>query len=288
MPYRFLTSDRTLSHALRRVVGEELDAALAHPDRADAPSVIHDVRKRVKKVRALLRLVDPGFAKGAEVNAILRDAARGIGALRDARVMLATHDTLFGEDKTNPLRVVLQDRFDTARTNPDQAESMASFRTALADVRISVDQWEVKGKDARVLAMGLSRTRKRGQTALAHARHYATPESIHDLRKRVKDMWYQTRLMSAIWPEVMAAHVTEADQLGETLGEHHDLSVYRSLCDEIGASLPNGLTQEADLRAGAAQDAILLTALPAARRLLAGNPAEVAALWVSWWKTWRD
>ncbi|MFN7223367.1 MAG: CHAD domain-containing protein [Paracoccaceae bacterium] len=287
MPYRFLPSDPSLSHALRRIVAEELDAALAHPGHANGSSAVHDVRKRVKKVRALLRLVASGFPKGAAANTVLRDAARSIGALRDARVMLATHDTLFGDASSSPLRDLWQNRFNAAQADPDQAGQLRAFQTALVDVRGRLDGWEVRGKDARVLTRGLSRTRKRGQRALASALQDPTDVAIHDLRKRVKETWYQARLLSMVWPAVMTAMVAEADQLGEALGDHHDLSVYRNHLGQIGGSLPDGLAREADLRAGAAQDAILMTALPAARRLFAGDPAEVATLWVMWWKTWR-
>lgn len=287
MPYRFLNSDQSLSFALRRIAAEELDRALAHPDRADGAAVIHDVRKRVKKIRALIRLVRSGFPKASSVNAKLRDAAQGIGALRDARVMLVTHDKLFGDAGGSPLRDVWQARLDTAQADPDQAGRLLAFRAALADVRGGLDRWEVKGKDARVLAKGLARTHLRGQQAMPPTGERAGPDAIHDLRKRVKDVWYQARLLTPVWPAVMAAHVAEADMLGEALGEHHDLSVYRSLLGQMGTSLPAGLAEAADQRAGTAQDAILCNALPVARRMFAGDPADRAALWVARWKTWR-
>ncbi|MBN2629000.1 MAG: CHAD domain-containing protein [Rhodobacteraceae bacterium] len=288
MAYRFVEPDRSLSHALRRIVAEELDAALAHPDSVDAAGMIHDVRKRVKKIRALLRLVKAGFPMGSAVNALLRDAAQGIGGLRDAEVMLATHDSLFGPDAAPELRAHWQVRLAAAQACPDQSERLSAFRATLAKVRDGLDRWQVKGKADRVLIQGLARTRMRGQLALVHAVKDPEAEAVHDLRKRVKDLWYQARLMQSFWPSLMDAQIAEADALGEALGTHHDLSVYRGHVAEMAPTLAFGLADAADHRACEAQAAILRTALPAAQRLFAGGPTEVATLWVDWWALWRD
>ncbi len=288
MAYRFVEPDRSLTHALRRIVAEELDAALAHPDNVDAAGMIHDVRKRVKKIRALLRLVKAGFPMGSAVNALLRDAAQGISGLRDAEVMLATHDRLFGPGAVSDLRAHWQVRLAAAQAAPDQSERLRAFRATLAEVRGGLDRWHVKGKAGRVLIQGLARTRLRGQLALRHAVKDPEAEAVHDLRKRVKDLWYQARLLEPVWPSLMAAQIAEADVLGEALGAHHDLSVYRAHVAEMAPTLALGLADDADLRAREAQDAILRTAVPAAQRLFAGDPAEVATLWVDWWALWRD
>jgi CHAD domain-containing protein len=96
MPYRLSPDDKTLRHALRRLARSELGAALAHvSDGPMTPAGVHDIRKRIKKLRGALRLVRPGFAAFKPENAALRDAARALASARDAEVRLATLDGVF-------------------------------------------------------------------------------------------------------------------------------------------------------------------------------------------------
>lgn len=291
MPFRLSRSDADLTATLRRLAAEELGATLAHPDRADTPGMIHDSRKRVKKLRAALRLMRAGFPGGAAENAVLRDAARGIGALRDAEVLLATHDRLFPDGGETPLRARLQARLAAARTDPAQAARLAAFRAAMAGVLARSAEWQVTGKDARILAEGLTRARARARLAMDRARRSGDDAAMHDWRKRIKDIWYQSRLFAPVWPEVLAPLTQAADDLGEALGHHHDLAVFRATLGQIARALPGplpaALCLTADTRAAEAQTALADDAFALGARLLAGDPGAVAAQWVEWWQLWR-
>lgn len=56
--------------------------------------VAHDVRKRCKTVRALLRLIRDEVGKDVyrRENRALRDAARALSPVRDAAVLIQVHD----------------------------------------------------------------------------------------------------------------------------------------------------------------------------------------------------
>ena len=83
---------------VRRLARRELDrslAALDEPGELGLEETVHDVRKRCKKVRGVLRLARPGLGREyARANAGVRDAARELSALRDAHATLATFDEL--------------------------------------------------------------------------------------------------------------------------------------------------------------------------------------------------
>lgn len=282
MAFSLHHDDASLTEALRRIAGAELAAALKH-----APGdkgAVHDSRKRVKKLRALLRLVRAGFPDGAAENALLRDAAGGLSALRDAEVMLATHDRLLPEG--GAVRAHLVQRMERAAADPAQAARTAAFRAVLAGVQSRVGDWRVKGREAEVLAAGLAKTRARAVQAMAAARKSRDPEALHDWRKRVKDGWYQARLLEPVWPEVMKPLEVASNRLGEALGDHHGLAVFEGWLD----SLPGGLAAEAAelrVRARRAQGALEVEAFALGARVHAGNPAGVAALWVAWWDAWK-
>src|SRR5262249_9161848 len=85
---------------VRRIAREQIDGAIAESN-GSAPGshteCIHSVRKRCKKLRALLRLVRPclGDVYTSE-NAYFRDAARVLAPLRDTHVLRAAFDAVVG------------------------------------------------------------------------------------------------------------------------------------------------------------------------------------------------
>src|SRR5262245_17852129 len=93
-----LKPSRPLPSQFHRIVRKELEAAVGElrPARPTQEG-IHEARKSVKKVRAVLRLLrrDLGSRYRRE-NARLRTAAHALSALRDADVTLDTVTTLHG------------------------------------------------------------------------------------------------------------------------------------------------------------------------------------------------
>src|SRR5689334_14278160 len=97
-----LNSRRPVPDQLRRIVRDEL-AAAADALGSDAPDqdAIHEARKSVKKVRAILRLLEDPLGKDyREANDRLRVAARALASLRDADAALVSLQLLHGHYPT--------------------------------------------------------------------------------------------------------------------------------------------------------------------------------------------
>jgi CHAD domain-containing protein len=84
--------DASLQDGVRRIAVEQISAMLGEIDDASLgrDETVHQLRKRCKKLRGLVRLVRPGFEDDRSENATFRDAARGLSALRDADVLIET------------------------------------------------------------------------------------------------------------------------------------------------------------------------------------------------------
>ncbi len=112
MAYR-LNIGESVIRGLRRVAGEEMEEAGAQLTGHKKPGrdqAIHDARKSIKKVRALLRLANPEQEGiyGRE-NARLRDIARRLSKFRDAFAIIETFDALkdkFRSETRNKLQSV--------------------------------------------------------------------------------------------------------------------------------------------------------------------------------------
>ncbi|MFN3973386.1 MAG: CHAD domain-containing protein [Gemmobacter sp.] len=283
MPFEFRTADPDLTSALRRVAGAEMAAVLVRLEGgAPGPEGVHDVRKRIKKVRGLLRLVRGGMRAARAEITVLRVAAQGLSSLRDAEVMLACHDRL-APGVAGEVRAWLAGRVDVARADEGLPGRVEAARLALAALALRVPGWRVKGRDGSVIGAGLERTMRRAAAAMVLARDAQDEEAMHDWRKRAKDLWYQARLMTPVWPDGMAVWRDVAGDLGELLGDHHDLAVFLALVEGHGGAEVPGLRAQALRMSADLKD----RAFALGARLHAAPPEVMAGLWLAWWKVWR-
>jgi len=88
-----------------------------------------------------------------------------------------------------------------------------------------VHEWPLDRCDWAIVRAGATRGYARGRKRWKAARASGDAETLHEWRKRVKDLWYHHRLLRELWPGVMKAYAGEADRLGELLGDDHDLAV---------------------------------------------------------------
>ena len=233
MAYRFQHGE-PVPEAIRRIAREQLEGAvesLAGKGKRD--EAIHDARKRVKKTRALLKLVKPELGDAyATENTRLRDAGRGLSEFRDAAAIIGTFDDLrekYGKDLSGH-------RLDSVRRglllHKTRAERQANIQEALHEISFSLEQcakrtakWPLGTDGFDALAPGLQDTFRRGAKAMAYAKKHARPEHFHEWRKRVKDHWYHVRLLEDLWSDVMSGYEKSLKELEDWLGSDHNLTV---------------------------------------------------------------
>ena len=296
LSYSFRKSDPSLTEGLRRIARSQIETAIAEIDDPDLDPVttVHQLRKRCKKLRGLLRLVRPGFNAYAEENAAFRDIARSLADLREAGAMLETAATLedrFGEVIGADFFAEVRTTLAAARPPPKAAAVKVRLRTAreaFAAAGERTGSWEVKGKTADVLARGAAMTYTRALRAMAIAAETDTPEDFHEFRKWVKYHWYQMRLLKRIWPKIIHARIEEARQLADELGDHHDFAIFRAdilpglecsdkrVCEVLG-----GLIEAEELR-------LEPHCLKHGRRLFAEDAKGFGKRVGAYWKAWRD
>lgn len=297
MAFAFALTDATSADAVRRIATEELTEALAALDAAAAAGpegtgpLIHGLRKQVKKLRGLIRLVRPNFTQAEAEDTALRDAARLISGLRDAEVMRQTarHLADAGPKSAGPAFDHLHARFEahhTALHAASQTENLAAFRGALADALARVPGWELQGEGFALLEEGLASTWSAARKRARAARHEASAEAIHEWRKRVKAHWYQARLLQPIWVKQMAPHAEAAGELGDMLGEHHDLAVFLGHLAE--AEITEKERKTIARLARKRQEKLERKAHALADRLFAGKSADLTKRWGAWWESWQE
>ena len=96
MSFQWSQTDRTAGEGFLRIARDQIAKAIATAgdDGKSTEKRVHEVRRRCKRLRALLRLVRHDFPEYAAVNALLRDAAGGLSGSRDQWVALETYAEL--------------------------------------------------------------------------------------------------------------------------------------------------------------------------------------------------
>jgi CHAD domain-containing protein len=233
------------------VAGNSASVALAQP--VDGEQTVHETRKALKRLRALLALLRPelGRKRYARESAALRDCARRLAGARDAEVMVGTldalvqhHPPLARSAAVRALRAQLHAEREAAaalaiRDHRVRGEVLGELRA----VRARVERWELRERGFRLLAPGLERTYREGHLGLRTAQRGAGgkrrggggakrrrrhTEALHAWRKHVKDLRYVAETLdrggsgSSTYTRRVARR---ADRLGEALGEEHDLAL---------------------------------------------------------------
>lgn len=296
MAYSFRAADETLEAGLRRIAVRQIETGLAELDDPDLPRAraVHQVRKRCKKLRGLLRLVRPGFKAYDRENAAFRDAARSLSALRDASAHVEAFDRLaerYGDDIDPGALTGLREHLMAGRTEVDEDLARArlgAFQQTFQAARQRAARWTLKGDASDILGKGARLTYRRAVRAMKAARADPTPEALHEWRKRVKYHWYHTRLLKALWPALMEPWGLVAGELGEALGDHHDLAVLRAEVLEREDAASNRSFELLDRLARAEQDRLEAAGFAAGARLFAERPDAFAERWARYWTLWRE
>jgi CHAD domain-containing protein len=79
--------------------------------------------------------------------------------------------------------------------------------------------------DFEAVEPGLRRIYRRGRRTFRAARKDPTAETLHEWRKRVKDLWYAAQILRPASPRRMKALASTAHDVSNLLGEDHDLAV---------------------------------------------------------------
>lgn len=239
MTYRFL-ADSTVEANVHRLLQEQVEKAiqqLSQTFEKDPAEAIHDTRKRLKKARSVLRLIRKTIDKDTykyEKN-VLRDVGRSLSPARDGAAyqetlddLLETYEMTLEADAFSDLQTSLQElhsvRLGKLIEHEDTRQNLVS---ELKDSHVRLQQLALQETGWTALAQNFHRIYRQGRERFYAAYENGSDRAFHEWRKRVKDLWYDTRLLKRLWPPVMDAFEDEAHRLSSLLGDGHDIAELR-------------------------------------------------------------
>ena len=158
----------------------------------------------------------------------MREIGRLVSDLRDAQVRLQTFIEL--RDKaakkterqffphTEELLLLERESFSAAF-----AGWQSRAIPQLEGVKARLMEWPLDGLNWKQICGAVCKIYRRGQRALAKTIDDPEPEHFHAWRKRVKDVWYELRILQPLNRTVLEEMAHDAEVLGELLGSEHDL-----------------------------------------------------------------
>ncbi len=298
-----LAPGESLSDGLPRVMAEEVEVARAQlaSGQASPDVAVHEARKALKRVRAVLRLLREGLGERyRDEYGFYRDAGRQLSVARDSWVIADTLRQLAAasDDAATRERLTEMASEELTSGSPGLAvfESGLAARLAaeLAEGRERAVSLEVDGDAVAAVTVSLARTygsgRGRMHEALGAAEAGASSgrwsaEAMHAWRRRAKDMWYQASLFAPAWETVLGALSQDLATLSEALGAHHDLAVAHATLEERepGLAGTEPVIRVFDGRIEELEE----TAARLGPRIYAEEPASFAGRVLSYWQTWH-
>jgi len=220
---------------IARAIIDDARRALADPELKQAEAV-HEVRKALKRWRALLRLLTRPLGEPADqMRSEARDLMRSLAGARDAQSALdALHDLRKTEPALSATSVkTVHDRMATIRDAAELKSVTPALRERLNRyldyATLSMERWPLNEIDFDTVADGLTATYRRTRQLIPENWTEADAEQLHTLRRRVVEHRHQMELVEHLWPRLGQVWAEEAQRLRDRLGACQDLVVLERL-----------------------------------------------------------
>lgn len=300
MTYQLKTQE-SLSEAIKRIVRQEIERSiedLSDTDDSNLDEAVHQVRKRLKKIRAAIRLIRDrlGESNYKQENIRFRDLARNLTYLRDSKVQIKTLDDLsaFFADLVTP------EAFNNIRQNLEADyrrehqrildEGIAiSLQNTLKNIQDEIDNWPTFSDNWSAIESNLKRVYKRGYKSLREVLSEPSTENLHEWRKQSKYVRYQLRILAPIWSKTIEEAIDRIHDLSDYLGEDRDLSVLKEFISNQPERFDNKnalpiLTALIDRR----REELQLAAISLGKRIYAEKPENFVERLGNYWQIWQE
>jgi len=216
---------------------EMADTELTDIGNPSGDAAIHKARRRVKKIRALIRLVRPGLGGAFDpLNKRLRETVRLLAPIADGQGVVDALDKMaekYREDFSPPvfatIRAGLVEREARADRKAKVERVLQRARATLKTERTRVKDWDLNGGGFRSIADGLETSFRRARRAMIVTVEHPTADNYHTWRRRVKEHWFHVRLIERRCGTRLARYKRRLEALDECLGEYHNFALLHTI-----------------------------------------------------------
>lgn len=224
------TDESTLATQLHQFARQQIDAALDYATNPahDSQLAIHEIRRCLKRLRALLRLVREAVGETIydRDQHYLRDLGQRLSTLRDGTVVQQTLDSLQSQAASALSRKSWKAvRKGVRRRQPRAEKTLLAVAAKLKVAHSRILNWPLEAADEPLLRKALRKSYRQGRRAMKMARAEPQAEHLHEWRKRVNQLRHQLRILQALQLVTEKEPLQRSRALAQALGSYNDLAV---------------------------------------------------------------
>lgn len=230
-----LCQNEKIGDGLRRIAHEQVERAMRSiAQHADSASTVWEVRKHLKKTRAVMRCALAALDEDAfqKANHQLRDVAAKLSRTRDSAVWLERLGELSGNVSRRCTRTRALLKAEEEHANADALKSLREAARSLKEIESDLEALPWPELDWDGWMNGVRSVYKRGRRAFRDASRTGSTECLHEWRKRSKDLMYLLRLIESAERGALGELARQVKTLSELTGEDHDFAM---LCEKLAA-----------------------------------------------------
>lgn len=295
MGYRFHTGV-PLGEEVQRVILEQIAAARAALTAKKIPPAERAHRARVccKRIRAALRLIRDRHPRRVErEDRFFRKIGHQLADIRETGALADALDRLQQRwaDKVDRRTFAAARRILAARSRaalpPASAvqQILAKLDGRLREAEVRLGKRNFAGKEFTTVAPGLGDTYRGARRAYQRVRADDSIARFHTWRKRAKAHAYHGHLFHHAWPALMKKWEQLQAELGDLLGDEHDLAL---LHEHLAASVAAGEPAPFPTLLALIEERrteLRTAAIALGRRVFAEKPNALVRRWWNWWTT---
>jgi CHAD domain-containing protein len=243
-----LKQGASISREIRRIVLKQLELAISELHTVGDPQsddAVHDARRRVKKIRAIIRLVRPVLDKTYRVvDRDLSTVSRLLAPVADGRGIIETLTEIEQRYPTVMSKRTLAAASAGVLRNGARADRHAQAggilkiaAGTLRSERSRVKRWHIRREGFRAIAPGLENSYRRARRMMIATWSKPKPSNFHTWRRYVKDHWFHIRLLEGRCGNHLLSYEGRIEALDGILGEYHNVILLRDVL-VTDASLP--------------------------------------------------
>jgi|GEM_PF-3423561 CHAD domain-containing protein len=233
---------KNVEKQLQKIVQTQMQKAIDESKLKDigADKAVHQIRKRCKKQRALLRLVHYGLQDKAlykQKDSHYKSIANLLAGARDKKVLGDTFSNIVKKYSLDAnIYASLAQSIEDIQSQQDAASitnNLEQARTMLRQNADDVKKFTLQTNSFKDLEKGFKKTYAKTKKLFIQAQEDTSVEALHEWRKWCKYHWYQMQILSKNEKCLLNARLNRLELLADILGEYHDIAVFKEYLQSV-------------------------------------------------------
>jgi CHAD domain-containing protein len=242
-----ITNNEEFSDAVHRILTEQVNYIISlAPTTDDYKVKVHEIRKALKRIRAVLRLIRSDIDERiyTSENVFFRDVSRQLSSVRDLHVFKEAFDTLcemnpnkLNNGQVHGLNTYFLNQIDAAQDLLSEGGKWQALVREMEAVQTRLNSIRLEQLGPHTIFDGVGEVYGKGQKQMIKTQRFPEDDNLHEMRKLVKQLMYLIRLMQPVAPDYYKGYMTDLKEASTALGEDHDLAALASYMSKMNGAL---------------------------------------------------